>query len=381
MFLLFIAALFILSALYITVPLLSILSHEFQVSLKRAAFAGTAFSIFFALGCLIYGPLSSHIGRKKVMVMGLFALSVATFAAGFVEDFYILILLRCIQGATASTFSPVALTYAGEIFPENQRVTAIGYISTGFLMAGIVGQVWSSAIANWIGWPNVFMLLAIVYLIIAVSFIIWLPSAAKQPLPMKTNNKNSILLQFIRNKNLMLSYCITIMVLLCFVGTYSGLESYLSNPPFSLDFGEILAVRAIGIIGMLLCPFAGQLGKRFGTENMMRTGIGVAVISLIALCFSKSLITYAIVSLFFVTGIALLVPSLIAIIGELGGNHRALATSIYTFILFIGASLGPIATTLILNMELNLPIYAVFAMLFSIGFMMSLFITLPKATA
>ena len=61
--------------------------------------------------------------------------------------------------------------------------------------------------------------------------------------------------------------------------------------------------------------------------------------------FSKDLYTTIIMSVLFVAGIATVVPTLLAIVGDLGGENKGIVTSLYTFILFIGASLGPIIST------------------------------------
>ncbi|MDU7473144.1 MAG: hypothetical protein E7L01_07275 [Paenibacillus macerans] len=54
--LLFGAALLILSSLYVTVPLLPVFAGAFHVGTSESALAGSAFSLFFAAGCLVYGP-------------------------------------------------------------------------------------------------------------------------------------------------------------------------------------------------------------------------------------------------------------------------------------------------------------------------------------
>ena len=92
--LLFFPALFVLSALYVTVPLIPIFAEEFHISLEQAAWSGSAFSLFFAFGCLVYGPLSNRLGRKRVIVLGLAALSIASLGTGLVSSFKALIAFR-----------------------------------------------------------------------------------------------------------------------------------------------------------------------------------------------------------------------------------------------------------------------------------------------
>jgi YNFM family putative membrane transporter len=57
-------------------------------------------------------------------------------------------LLRTGQGLVAASFSTVALAYIGEALPPRWRSTAIGFMSTAFLSAGILGQVYAQAVAE-----------------------------------------------------------------------------------------------------------------------------------------------------------------------------------------------------------------------------------------
>ena len=123
----------VMSSLYVTIPLLSIFADTYGISLTQAAATGSVFSLGFAIGCLIYGVLSDKYGRKKIILIGLMALTFISFLLGTVDHFSWIVVLRGLQGAAAATFSPVALAYAVEMFPADKRVTAIGFISTGFL--------------------------------------------------------------------------------------------------------------------------------------------------------------------------------------------------------------------------------------------------------
>ena len=57
-------------------------------------------------------------------------------------------------------FGPVALAYVGEALPPRWRSTGIGAMSTAFLSAGILGQVYAQAVAEILGWRWVFGLAA-----------------------------------------------------------------------------------------------------------------------------------------------------------------------------------------------------------------------------
>ncbi|MFF2910820.1 MFS transporter [Paenibacillus sp. NPDC057934] len=335
------AGMVIMSSLYVTIPLTPLFSDVFGVSSTQAATAGSIFSLGFAVGCLIYGPLSEKYGRKTVIFIGLIALTCISLLIGLVHDFSWIIGLRGLQGAAAATFSPVALAYAVEMFPAHRRVTLIGFITTGFMVAGIVGQVMSGIVSQHFGWNAIFFLLAAVYILTAILVLKFLPKADFQ-------NPNSSILEPIRNigklfarKNLVLAYLVALVLLMSFVSMSTVLGTYLSGLSFGLSKQEILYVRSAGVLGMLLSPFAGMLAERFGTLKILRGGLLLAILGLGSLGLISNLTLLVVMSVIFTAGIALVGPALITLVGQFGGPLRGIAVSVYTFVLFGGTSLGP----------------------------------------
>lgn len=163
------SAVVVMSSLYVTIPLVPLFAKVFGKTLAEAALPGSIFSLGFAAGCLIYGGLSDRFGRKQVIVAGLLALTILSLSLSLTNQYSVLVVLRLLQGLAAATFSPVALAYAVDMFPTEKRVTAIGFISTGFLVAGIAGQVFSIIISEQIGWNMVFRMLGVLY---AITFLI-----------------------------------------------------------------------------------------------------------------------------------------------------------------------------------------------------------------
>ncbi|MFS0838902.1 MFS transporter [Paenibacillus sp. 1P03SA] len=336
------SGLVVMSSLYVTIPLISVFARLYDITPTEAAAAGSTFSIGFALGCLIYGALSDKYGRKKVIFTGLLVLAFISLLLGTVHTFEWIVVLRGFQGAAAATFSPVALAYAVEMYPPEKRVTTIGFISTGFLTAGIAGQVVSSLISEQAGWNAVFYVLAGVYALTAVLVYAFLPKGGIRQAHANIWEPIRQIGQVFVRKQLVLSYVVAFVLLMSFVSMYTVLGSYLSSASFSLDKQGILVVRSIGIAAMLLSPFAGRVSKRFGLLPTLRGFLSLAAAGLAAMGLISNLTVLVAVSLVFVAGIALAVPSLVSLVGQLGGDLRGIAVSVYTFILFAGTSFGPV---------------------------------------
>lgn len=375
-FILFWAGLVIMSSLYVTIPLISMFSEIFSVSPSKAVWVSSSFSICFAIGCLFYGPLSDRYGRKKVILLGLLALIITSLILGLQNSLELIIVFRGLQGAAAATFSPVALSYAVELFPPNRRVGAIGCISTGFLLAGIVGQLFSSNISQRVGWNFVFYILAVVYLFTAILILAFVPNR----IPNGTNVIDAFkqMKKVFKIKSLCFAYIVALVPLFSFVGMYTVLNVFLSSSEIGFSTQEIFYVRLIGILGMILSPIAGSLVKRFGIISVLRGGLFMSIIGLIFLGISTNIIFIVVMSVTFVIGIAITVPTLISLIGQLGGAIRGAAVSVYTFILFLGASIGPIFTFSILKSGNFLVAFLSLAIIMFIGVISTIFINIKK---
>lgn len=73
----------VMSSLYLTIPLISVFSDYFHISLTKAGFTSSVFSLGFALGCFFYGAISEKYGRKNIIVFGPFSLSVINVTSRF----------------------------------------------------------------------------------------------------------------------------------------------------------------------------------------------------------------------------------------------------------------------------------------------------------
>lgn len=341
-------ALAVVSSLYVTIPLTPVFADRFGVPPEAAAWTGSAFSLAYAIGLPVWGALAGRFGRKPVIVAGLLALAVLSPPVGLADSLPALTAHRALQGFAASGFAPAALAYAGEMYPPGRSAAVVGLITAGFMSAGVAGQLYAGVIERHLGWPYVFHLLGGVYLVSALCIGGWLPaggSARKEARVLETFRR---FVPLLKQKGLRACYLIAGTLLLAFVGMYAGLEAVLTRPPTALGADGMLLVRAAGLPGVLLSPLAGRLAARFGPRRVLRAGLaatatGLAAIAVAVVFPAVAAPAAAAMSLAAAAGIAIAIPPLIDAIGRLGGEARAAAVTLYTFILFIGATIGPLA--------------------------------------
>ncbi|GLX70990.1 MFS transporter [Paenibacillus glycanilyticus] len=375
---LFWCSLIVVSALYLTIPLFTLFEDVFQISSSTAAWAGSAFSFAFAGGGLLFGGLSDRYGRKKMMILGLSLLTLSTPLIGTVQEFHWLIVLRVIQGLAASMFPPAVLAYALEMFPANKRVTILGFISSAFLMASIVGQIYSSTVVLNLSWNDVFYILGGVYLVSLMMLTTCIPRDVVQK---QGGNALSPLRRIggiFKKQSLPYFFIISSTLFIALVGFFSTLGSFLSSDQFGLNHQEILWVRAAGIIGMFISPFDGKLVQKYGVKNVLCCGLIMAGIGLGLVGISGNLILLTLMSIIFTGGIAMALPALLSLIGSLAGELRASALSFHMFMLFIGASLGPILSIYLIDSEGHRFTFEALAGILLLSTLVPLFIPLER---
>lgn len=375
---LFWCGLVVLSCMYVTIPLVTVLSDIFHKNITQVAWLASSYSICYAVGCLLYGPFSDRYGRKVFLVTSISLLTVITFAIGFIDNFYILLILRGLQGLISAAFAPISLVYAGEMFPPEKRLTAVGFVSSGLLMAGVVGQVYSGLVNELWGWQAIFFLLGTLYFLTLILIIFFLPKdeMTRPHVHMLEAFKKMTLLG--KQTQLLLAFCITFSLLLSLVGMYTILGSYLSNQ-FGLTENEILFVRAAGIIGMLLSLFAGRLAQKLGTILTLKTGLALAAAGLFGIGVSPSLPFIIFTSIIFVLGIATANPIVISIVSQLAGHSKGSAVSFNAFILFVGASTGPLLALTLIEMGVYVLSFSVLGCILLVGFFLSFFIKMTHS--
>ncbi|MEC5318676.1 MFS transporter [Brenneria populi subsp. brevivirga] len=335
-------ALFVLTQLYLAIPLLAHVARDFDAPAAAATFAlATSFSLAYAGGFLIWGPLSDQYGRRSMMLAGLAALSVSTFACAFAPSLLWLAALRALQGLAASSFAPIALAWLAEAMAPNRRATAIGAMSTAFLVAGIFGQVLAAWAALHGGWDRAFLitgacLTAAIPLVAAI-----VREPARAAVHGHLGHRFAALGAVVARPAVLLLSLAHVTLLLSFVAMYTALGPHLEA--LGLDAGKVILLRLVGLPGMFAALLVGPLAARIGMPGVASAGYVLAAAGLaLEAALSHSLAGVACGSLAFVTGVALAVPSMITQFGALAEPNHAGGMALNGFVLFVGASVGPL---------------------------------------
>ncbi|MBT2688976.1 MFS transporter [Bacillus sp. ISL-47] len=328
-----VTGIFVASNIYTLIPIYGDIADTFNVNENYIVGGGSLFAFFYAAGLLYFGPASDTFGRRKIITIGLLASSLSTFAVGLSTNVEALYISRSIQGLTLGSFAPVAFAYSFDLFPPKKRTLLLVFINTGFLIAGILGQLISSTITFYFQWSYAFYFFAICYFVLFLMSYKILPST-----PPPANSRVSVIQtmkNLIKNSSLLKCYAITFTLLFSFVALYDSIGRF-----FQGTREDLFILRAVGLIGAVLSLFTGKLIDRIGIYATMKLGLLLGICSIINMAVFSSTPALMAFSILFVASISLLVPTVITLIGMIAGSDRAKALSLYSFILLTGASLA-----------------------------------------
>lgn len=339
-----VTALLVLTQLYAAIPLLAPISVDLHGNATVAL--STAFSLTYAAGFLIWGPVSDHYGRRRTMALALGILTVSTGCCALAPSLPALAALRAIQGLSASGFAPVALAYLSEALAPPRRAGAIGAMSTSFLVAGIVGQVLASLVALHLGWRWFFPLCGGLLAVALAAVLAVVHDAAHASGP----SGSSLRGQFASLGRLALRPAVLalslahVTLLMVFVAMYTGIGGHLES--LGMRPSTIILIRLAALPAMFLSLGAGRFAARRSWAQIARLGFGVSALGMLGeALLAGSLAGLVAASVVYVAGVALAAPAMISLYGQVSAPNRGSGMALNGFILFVGTSAGPLLAT------------------------------------
>ena len=112
------------------------IGRELHAATTELQWVTGAYSVVFGGMMLVFGAISDRFGRRRIMLIGLVILGLASLATAFVATADELIVVRAVMGVAAAMTTPGSIALAFRLFKDNDlRVRAMTIITT----AGLVG--------------------------------------------------------------------------------------------------------------------------------------------------------------------------------------------------------------------------------------------------
>jgi predicted MFS family arabinose efflux permease len=151
--------------------LLPNLAADFAVDPTVASIVVTAFTLAYGLFQVVHGPLGDRVGRLRTVAVAMFLASAGSLGSALAPNLTGLALLRFLTGIGAAGIIPVSLAWIGDHTSYDDRQAALGRFMAFSITGQIVGPALGGALAEWLGWREVFYLMTAAFLVVAVAVL------------------------------------------------------------------------------------------------------------------------------------------------------------------------------------------------------------------
>jgi MFS transporter, DHA1 family, multidrug resistance protein len=340
---------------------------------------GILMAIFAAMQLLfspIWGDLSDRIGRRPVLMIGIFGNAVSMLFFGLSTELWMLFASRALAGILSSATYPTAMAYIGDSTSEEDRGGGMGVL--GAAMG--IGMVLGPGMGGWLADMSLstpFFVAAGLSMCILVFIYFMLPESL--PAEQRSGATGKLQGPDFRQMWKALWGPIGFLLFLSFLISFGmtnfegvfGLYALNRYGYGTKQVGIILTV--IGLVSALVQGLlTGPLTKHFGEERVIRASlVGSAagfVLMLLATSFAGVLLTTAV----FMLGNTLLRPAVAALISLRAEQGQGVSMGLSNSFMSMGRIGGPLWAGFALDVNLSLP-YVSGAVIMALGWIATWF--------
>lgn len=308
-------------AIDLYLPALPAIALDMGEPLSKIQFTLSAYTIGFAFGQLLYGPLADRFGRQKVLLPGLVGYIITNIMAALCTDANQLIIVRVLQAMAGAAVMVTIPAMVRDLFPRQESAKALSSILLVMTVAPLVAPLLGGQILKFAGWQSLFIFLAVLACF-AMGLALWrvpetLPEEKRLIVPPK--QLAATYLSVLKNREAM--GCI-----LCHGFFFGGMFAFIAGSPFvyielyGIDPESYGFVFGLNIIAMAIMNMVNiRLIGRVPLFNILRTGSISAAVAACALLLSAKTGNVGL------AGIVIPIVVYVGCIGLTGPNSNALA--------------------------------------------------------
>ncbi len=300
-------------------PALPALTQAFDTGHSRVQLTLSLFFIGFAIGQLIYGPLSDRFGRKPVLLIGLIIFVISSAAATFANSIESLIVIRLFQALGGCAGPVLGRAMVRDLYDPQEGGRMLSHIASAMALAPAVAPIIGGFLTALYGWEaNFWFLLAYGLLALAVLVFV-LPETIRRKNPDATKIGH-----LVKNYRTLIQHQRWRLYTLICSFIFAGLFAFLSGSSFVLieylgvteqHYGFLFATIVAGY--MIGSQMSARLSTRYRAFTLIRLGcwLGViagAVMLLLSLLGTHSVTNIIAPQFFFMMAVGMVLPLALA---------------------------------------------------------------------
>ncbi|ORT49648.1 multidrug transporter [Vibrio sp. qd031] len=322
-------------AIDLYLPAMPAIADGLGTEANRVQVTLTIYTVGFALGQLLHGPLADSYGRKPVLVAGVAAFGLAAIGCTFAPNIDTLIAVRAIQGFAGAAAAVVIQAVVRDMFQREDFARTMSFITLVMTVAPLAAPLIGGYLSVFLGWRFIFGVLVVYSILIMIAILKYIPETLpvekRQPLRLKSTLQNYA--RLLTNK-------VVLGLVLCGAFSFSGMFAFLTAGSFVYidiygvapeHFGYLFGLNVVTLI--LMTTLNGRIVKQKGSHYMIRLGLTIQSIAGLGLLSAWV----------FDLGLWVIVPSVMLFVGvmsTIGSNTMALLLEEYPSIAGTASSLA-----------------------------------------
>lgn len=255
--------------------------------------------IGYALGLLLFGPLSDRLDRRRLVACLIPANIAGLMICATASSLAWLLAASMLVGVTGVTAQIIIPAVSGLVAPAKRGHT-VGCLMSGLFAGTLLARTLSGYVGEHAGWRTMFALAAVIDVLLFV--VVWLCLPAIQPSSDTPYSKLMVSLgQLFVRQPLLREACLAGFLLFGALNVLWGsLALMLQRPPYGWGSDLTGLFGFVGLAGMLASTKIGRLSDRLGARNVVSIAATLVIVafSLIAASgYSLTLLVLGVIGL------------------------------------------------------------------------------------
>jgi Bcr/CflA subfamily drug resistance transporter len=326
------------------VPSLPAISHFFHTTPRLAQMTVPAFMLGYGITNFIIGPVSDSIGRKKILVFGLFFCALIPALTLLSPNITTLLIARFCQGIAMAAPAGLVRTLMSDSYAGKDLKIVANYSTTVWALGPILAPAIGGYLQMFFGWKASFLCFTAYGLVLLVICLVLLPETNKNQHPLDYKTKKHDIKDMLCNSTFR-----AFMALM--ISAYGLLVIFNVLGPFlvqhHLGYSAVVYGHMAMILGIgwLLGSISNRLlalqysSKQCLTIGSFCIGIMIIIFWIVALTLPLNLWTLIIPSLFLFAAASICFTNTFVFILNLYPKRTGTASSLYGSSMVIGIAI------------------------------------------
>ncbi|EGK12038.1 MFS transporter [Kroppenstedtia eburnea] len=359
----------------LVVPVMPSFAKELHLSGETVGYLISAFAFAQLLVSPITGVWVDTIGRKKMIVLGLFFFSFSELLFGLGNQVWILFLSRILGGISGAFIMPAVITYIADRTSLENRAKVLGYqaaaISSGFIIGpGLGGLIAELGIR-----APFFFAAGFAFIAAFISLFFLQESVSKEQI--EKNRAGKIRTDFFAEMRKSLHSVYFVPFLIVFVlsfglAAYEMMFSLFVDSKFGFTAKDIAVIITVGSISGVVAQIAifEKLVDKFGEKKLIHGSLLMAAIFILATVFVNSYWGILVVTCIVFFACDLLRPAVTTLLSKMAGENQGFVSGMNSTYTSLGIIVGPAVGGILFDLNIHVPYLFAAVVLFA-AFVMS----------